>query len=268
MNPSYTGTVTIIQFDTTVKARWIPWDNNDGKGEVVYNPEPNEDGFFLLKDIPIRLAKLLLGCHPTRYRLYYVDGQKPVVGQKTNPGTGANEIITLYPWRYEKTTYYVNPNDPNDHRKKTDYKWIEVKHSVESNNEVGEITTVTETGPAQITEPETPPEPVEPETENVGEDPFNIVDERGEIEVPPIKRQEAPEAKKEEKPVVSVPMTKKEIIEGHKERCGKLGLSYRQIETRYRESINKPRGFLNKNQFPELCKLVEEEITKASTDAT
>lgn len=146
MEPQYSGEAQIIQYNipvekeedlkktdektdvvkkATIRARPIPF--GEGENAKVYYPEKNDDGFPIIKG-PKDLARLLITCHPERYRLYKT---VPLDAQRINPGTGAVEWIVLYPWFYTKERVADGVDPDNDEQKyKTVIHWHEDKEGV------------------------------------------------------------------------------------------------------------------------------------------
>jgi len=141
MEAQYSGEAQIIQFNipveketgektdgveiATIRARPIPF--GEGDKRKVYYPEKNEDGFPILKG-PKDLARMLITCHPERYRLYKT---APLDAQKIDPANGAMKWIVLYPWFYTKESVADGVDPENDEQKfKTVIHWHEDKEGV------------------------------------------------------------------------------------------------------------------------------------------
>lgn len=106
MESQYKGTAQIIFYNQAMRARPIPFGEGE-KQEVIY-PEINEDGFSVYTG-PKDFARLMITCHPDRFRLWRT---KTLDAQRTNVANGATEWIKLYPWDYKK--HLVKRIDPDN----------------------------------------------------------------------------------------------------------------------------------------------------------
>jgi hypothetical protein len=174
-------------------------------------------------------------------------------------------MIMLYPWVYKKKTYRQDPHDCNSPII-ADYDWFEMKGDQESGEIVGEITEREVFSPPA--EKYVAPESDDPEDTPIDDDDV-AVEETLEDEAPPIKE---PATESMGPTPIPVPKeippvrTRKEIMDDMRARCGKLGISFKHIETRYRQEVSKKLGAFNKNQFCAFCKTVEGEILQKSSE--
>lgn len=124
MESQYKGTAQIINYNTKIRARPIPF-GKSGKEEVIY-PEKNEDGFDVYTG-PKDFARLMLTCHPDRFRLYKT---ATLDAQRIDPGSGATQWIKLYPWFYKKTMVEVIDPDNDEKKYEPRFEWFEDKTGI------------------------------------------------------------------------------------------------------------------------------------------
>lgn len=261
MKSNYEGNVTVILYDRNAKPREIPWDNNDGRGEVMYYPVVNDDGFHLLVDIPMLLMKKLCGAHPDRYRLFKYERAIPAT--RSTP-SGANETVWICPWKYRIKSRRKDPTDP-DSELLFSYEFTEHRFGVPEGAKILESKPVQPQPRPPVPKPIQPPRPPveEPNVVDVG------VSKASAVEIMP-----EPEDIKKSAPVDGEVKTRteyakppkgefppirseKEILAELKNKCMEVGVDYTAANTEFREKIDRKSGAFGVKYIGDFEKFIE-----------
>jgi hypothetical protein len=270
LQSDFVGEVTLILYDRNAKPRELPFDNLDGNGEKMYYPATNEDGFYLLVNIPIKLGKLLCGAHPDRYRLYKY--KRAIPAQRTLP-SGANQTVWICPWSYKKRAYRVDPSNPESELK-FKFEFTEHRYGLPKDANILESKPV---APAAPPKPKPAPPPKRPKTvepDVIDVDPTTVPpDFMPEVkedkptetvnDVPPVQSEVKMTTQRAEPPVIETgPEEKaptntefphirspKEILDVLRDKCKEVGADYQLLSKEYRGIIDKPTGVFGKNDI-------------------